>query len=115
MKKIPREIFTVGEKTTAEFTAVLPGSTIAPPLIQGNEYEILEIALDKDGNQHLHVGLISKVGWVTSYETGEILPDSGRDGKWWCHPSRFRKIKKESKCDCPNNETNDGICNGGCA
>lgn len=79
--------FTEGQKVTCINILPLPGNSIAPPLEHDKEYTVQEIVLDKKGNQHLHVGLISTVNFVTSYETKEELPDG--DSKHWCHPSRF--------------------------
>lgn len=68
----------------------LPGNTIAPPLEAGQEYTIHGICVDKKGNQHLDVGLVSKYNFIRSHETGEELPDG--DSIHWCHPSRFERI-----------------------
>jgi hypothetical protein len=70
-------------------TEPLTGNDVHPPLEKGKKYSIKGIALDKEGNQHLDVGLVSKHNYVTSYETKETLPTSGVGGIHWCHPSRF--------------------------
>lgn len=65
----------------------LQGNEIGPELVVGEEYLIKEIILDSKGNQHLDVGLKSKLNYVRSFETKEDL-DRG-DSIHWCHPSRF--------------------------
>jgi len=82
-----KRVFTVGEQVTCVNNQPLEGKRIAPPLIVRHRYKVEEIFIDKEGNQHLHVGLKSHYSYITSYETGEELPDG--DKKHWCHPSRF--------------------------
>ena len=71
------------------------------PKDPGNEmnkgYAVHSIRLDKEGHQHLDVGLKmgTEINYVTSFETGEMLP-SPKD-EWWCHPSRFHKVKIKEK------------------
>ena len=72
----------------------LPGVEVAPPLTLGKIYPIKAITLDKEGNQHLDVGLESVYNWITSHETGELLPDG--DTIHWCHPSRFKLVEKNN-------------------
>lgn len=79
--------YVIGEKATCGNTKPLPGNTIAPPLEQGESYEVKDICVDAKGNQHLDVGLVSKYKFIRSHETGENLPDG--DKIHWCHPSRF--------------------------
>lgn len=71
----------------------LEGNDEAPPLELGKEYPVLGICVDKAGNQHLDVGIVSKLGYVRSYETKEQLPNSGHGKIHWCHPSRFEKVQ----------------------
>lgn len=68
----------------------LEGNTIAPPLELDKEYEILNVAIDTQGNKHLHVGLLSNYNYIRSWETGEELPNG--DKVHWCHPSRFKLV-----------------------
>lgn len=67
----------------------LKGNDVAPPLKEGESYQVKQVVLDKKGNKHLDVGLKSKFNYVTSAETGEVLPNSAIGGIHWCHPSRF--------------------------
>jgi len=90
MEKI---IFKVGELIKCVNISILKGNDVAPPLELSMVYNINGIALDKDGNQHLDVGLVSKYSYVTSHETSEKLPDG--DKIHWCHPSRFEHIVVE--------------------
>lgn len=83
-------MFIMGQAVRAVFTAPMTGNDVAPPLIQGREYLIKDIFHDSAGNQHLHVGLVSKFNFIRSFETKEHLPDG--DKIHWCHPSRFEKI-----------------------
>lgn len=79
--------FNVDDILSCVKTEPMPGNSIAPPLVLNKLYTVEEITIDKAGNQHLHVGLISEYNYVRSYETKEELPDG--DKKHWCHPSRF--------------------------
>ncbi len=83
-------MFKTGQTVKVINTEPLKGKEIAPPLDSEKEYKILGICKDSQGNQHLNVGLISKVSYVTSYETGEELPNGHIIH--WCHPSRFELI-----------------------
>lgn len=82
------EKFEVNNIVTCINNKKLEGNDYAPPLKVDQDYTIQEIWVDRDGNQHLHVGLTSRVNFVRSYETKEVIPDSRL--KWWCHPSRFK-------------------------
>lgn len=75
-------------------TEPLPGNEIAPPLKMDEEKELVGTCTDSKGNVHYDVGIKSTVNWITSYETGEILPDSEVGKVWWCHPSRFKEINQ---------------------
>lgn len=66
---------------------LLGDNTVAPDLVQGQNYQVNDIVLDSQGNQHLDVGLKSQLNYVRSLETGENLPHG--DTVHWCHPSRF--------------------------
>jgi hypothetical protein len=80
--------YNVGEKLVCVKIEPLNDNKIAPPLTLGETYKVDTICLDKEGNQHLNVGLKSKVEFIRSIETGEALPDG--DKIHWCHPSRFK-------------------------
>jgi len=84
------EKFKIGETVICTNIKPLKGNDIEPPLELEKKYLIKNIILDKQGNQHLDVGLISKYNWIRSFETKEELPDG--DKIHWCHPSRFIKI-----------------------
>ncbi|HQJ57414.1 MAG TPA: hypothetical protein PLH46_07200 [Caldisericia bacterium] len=84
-------MFKEGDLIKAINIEKLPGKSIAPPLELDKEYEIISIVLDKKENQHINVGLESKYAYITSFETGEELPEG--DSIHWCHPSRFELIK----------------------
>lgn len=75
----------VGDKLKAIFTQALPGNDVAPQLKHGIEYECKQVHTDRQGNDHIDVGLIRNVNFVTSYATGEQLPGTAH----WCHPNRF--------------------------
>ena len=91
-----REFFTVDEDKEIECVNAkpLPGNEVYPKLEEeGKRYPLVSIALDSEGNQHLNVGLVSNHNYISSYETGEHLPDG--DTIHWCHPTRFRKVPKK--------------------
>lgn len=71
-------------------TKPLIGNEVAPPLVLGNSYIVRKVILDKAGNPHLDVGLVSNYNYISSYETKEELPDG--DKIHWCHPSRFEVL-----------------------
>ena len=81
-------MFEVGQVLICINEKVLPKNDIGPPLVFNQEYTVKEIVLDKEGNQHLDIGIVSKISSVSSYETGEILPRGNKIH--WCHPSRFK-------------------------
>jgi len=81
------EKFNVYDTVKCINAKVLPNNEVGPNLIEGQEYPVKEIILDSAGNQHLDVGLISKLTYIRSYETKEELPNG--DKIHWCHPSRF--------------------------
>jgi hypothetical protein len=83
------ELFTVGDLVKAVNIDPLPENDVAPPLELDKNYEVKEIVLDRDGNQHLDVGLVSGYSYIRSYETKEDLPRGSKIH--WCHPSRFVK------------------------
>lgn len=84
MKKV---IFKVGDSVNVVNAAILPGNEEGPKLKEGDRMEVKAIVLDSAGNQHLDVGLVSELSYVSSYETKEQLPNG--DSIHWCHPSRF--------------------------
>lgn len=84
-------MFEVEHKVRVVNVKPLGGRDTAPKLTLGEEKTVHGICLDKDGNQHLDVGLVSDLNYVTSFETGEQLPNGNLIH--WCHPSRFELIK----------------------
>lgn len=85
------ELFEVGNSVICKNNKPLDGNDVAPPLKEDEDYPVKRIFLDKKGNQHLDVGLVSEYNFIRSYETEEELPDG--DKIHWCHPSRF-ELKK---------------------
>lgn len=83
--------FEQGQQVRVVNNKPLAESGYAPDIKVGDEYPILNIVLDKKGNQHLDIGLKSKLNFITSIETGEELPNGHL--VHWCHPSRFELIK----------------------
>lgn len=71
--------------------APLSGNSIAPPVTIGEEYSVKNIVLDSRNHQHLDLGLKSEYGYITSWETSEILPNS--EEVHWVHPSRVIFVK----------------------
>ena len=86
-----KTVFEVGQTVEVINIDMLTGNDKKPNLKIGGIHEIKEIVLDKDGNQHLDVGLVSRLSYVKSWETGEELPNGNKIH--WCHPSRFRAIE----------------------
>lgn len=77
----------VNDKVVCINTKPIGDNDVAPPLEEKKEYTIKEIILDKQGNQHLDVGLVSRYNYIRSIETEEELPRGKQIH--WCHPSRF--------------------------
>lgn len=86
-----KEIYEVGDFVKITNDAPLAGNTITPPVIIGEEHEVKNIALDKNNNQHLDLGLISLHNYITSWDTKEYLPNG--DKVHWVHPSRVKLVK----------------------
>lgn len=84
-------MYEIGQTVKAMNNQPLKGNDKAPKLEIGQDYPVKGIVLDSKGNQHLDVGLVSELNYVTSYETQEQLPDG--DKIHWCHPSRFELVK----------------------
>lgn len=82
--------FRQGQKVKCILAGPLEGNDKAPPVVEGDEYEIKEIILDSQGFQHLDVGIKSNLSFVRSWDTKEELQRS--DDIHWCHPSRFYPI-----------------------
>ncbi len=80
----------IGDKVRCINNKPLVGNSIAPYLIVGNEYTILDVVRDSGDNLHLDVGIVSKWNYISSYETKEHLING--DLIHWCHPSRFELI-----------------------
>lgn len=89
-----KQIYEVGDIILCTNANPLDGNDVAPPL-KLSEYPINEIVLDRDGNQHLDVGLKSQQNYIRSYETKEELPRG--TSIHWCHPSRFSLVRRLSK------------------
>jgi hypothetical protein len=82
--------FSTGETVKVINAEPLKGNEIAPPLMVGDKYKVKEIQLDKNGNQHIDIGLPSAYEFIRSYETGEQLERGNKIH--WCHPSRFEVV-----------------------
>ena len=83
-------MFEVGQKVRVVMVEPLAGNEIAPALTLGEEKIINEIVLDREGHQHLDVGLASTLYFVRSWETKEDLPRGHKIHS--CHPSRFELV-----------------------
>lgn len=83
-------MYNIGDIVKAINDKPLGNNKISPEVIIGQEYHILNIVLDKEGNQHLDIGLPSEYNYIRSFETDEELPKG--DLIHWCHPSRFEKV-----------------------
>lgn len=81
------KVFNIGDEVLCVEDRILEGNDYGPEVYKGKTYTIKDICLDKDGNQHLDVGLVSKLNYVRSFETKEELPNGNKIH--WCHPSRF--------------------------
>lgn len=69
---------------------VMPGRKIGPPLVLNQQYEVKEVLVDKQGYEHVDVGLLSEHNYITCFETGEELERGDR--VHWCHKSRFEVV-----------------------
>lgn len=82
-----KRTFFIDDEITAINNKPLEGNDKAPELVIGKKYTVQSIVIDSQGNQHLNVGLVSKLSYVRSWETKEELING--DKIHWCHPSRF--------------------------
>lgn len=75
----------------------LRGNSEGPALELNKEYEVKSVHTDTEGYEHYDIGLVSKIGYVRSYDHSkeEQLPNSGHGGIHWCHPSRFSIVEIE--------------------
>lgn len=87
--------YNVGDVVKIENDAPLSGNYVAPPVIIGEEYTVQHTIRDSRGHQHLDLGLKSDYDSVSSWETGEKLPDG--DKIHWVHPSRVKLITSKLK------------------
>ncbi len=80
-------------------TKPLEGNSIAPPVEEGEKYQLLHIHKCECGQDHFDVGLVSEIGFVNCYKCKKQLPKT-REGFvvkadyriHWCHPSRFNAL-----------------------
>lgn len=85
-----KHIYEVDDIVRAINDAPLSGNTIAPPITIGEQYIVKDICIDSRGNQHLDLGFISAYNFITSWETGEELPNKDVH---WVNPIRVTFIK----------------------
>ncbi len=74
----------------------LKGNDIAPPVKEGEKYEVTEIHTCKCGTPHIGLGLPVNVNFVKCYDCGAKMPLTTH----WCHPSRLQVVvvgKKEEE------------------
>lgn len=79
--------FKVGDKVEATSNTPLPGNDYAPPLKTHEYYSVEDVYKCECGQEHLHVGVPSKLNYVSCYNCEQQIPRG--DVKHWCHPSRF--------------------------
>jgi hypothetical protein len=80
----------IGSKLKCVNSKPLQGNDVAPPLKEGETYEVKDIVIDSEGNPHLDVGLKSNYNYITSWNTKEELPDG--DTIHLCALNRFEEI-----------------------
>lgn len=68
---------------------VFEGNEIGPDIKNGQGYSAGDVFTCGCGEQHVNIGLESKLNYVTCHKCREKLPDG--DTIHWCHSSRFRK------------------------
>ena len=66
-----KKTFEVGQTVKATNIAPLAGNDRSPNLELNKDYPVKQIILDSKGNQHLDVGLVSELNYVTSWDTKE--------------------------------------------
>lgn len=93
MTPLKKIVFQIGDLVICNNTASFFSHGIAPPLEKDKGYVIANIRVDREGNEHLDVGLKmgEQINYVTSFETREMLHSP--NDEWWCHPSRFHRAK----------------------
>ena len=78
----------IGDKLTVVKVEPFPGTSVAPPLVMGEEKELKKILTCDCGSEHYDVGLKSEYNYITCQECGEELEDG--ESIHWAHPSRFK-------------------------
>lgn len=80
--------FEVGDKVTCINAAILSKTGEGPALKPDQQYVIkAETTCACCGKQHLDVGLVSALAFVSCLDGGKKLENG--DKIHWCHPSRF--------------------------
>lgn len=84
------EKFSVGEVVRVVYDKQFPELDAKPEIKNDQEFVILQITEDRDGHQHLDIGLESKLNFIRSRHTFEKLPNGNTIH--WCSADRFVKI-----------------------
>lgn len=77
-----------GDTVECIFDGLLEGNKKGPKIKKGKSYEVKEVFRDQDGHDHLDVGLVSELEYVSCHETKREIPRG--ESIHWCHPSRFK-------------------------
>ncbi len=79
--------YQIGDTVKALNNLPLDGNSVAPPLVLGVSYPVVDVYKCKCGQEHLNVGLVSKYNYVNCYKCSNPLPNG--DKIHWAHPIRF--------------------------
>jgi hypothetical protein len=85
-----KDLYKEGDTVEITDDQPLEGKDVAPPVQVGKQYPVKGIILDRDGFQHLDLGLESKYSYVSSFETEEKLRDGHKIH--WVSTRRTKKV-----------------------
>ncbi len=84
-----KDLYRVDDKVTIINDEPLPGNDKKPAVKIGEAHVVKNITVDKEGFQHLDLGLKSNYNYVRSFETKEELKDG--DKIHWVSTRRVTK------------------------
>lgn len=90
MEKKPIEIIFAGDNLKVINDGILPGCEIGPKLKNGEDHIAQQVYYCKCGQEHIDIGLLSNLNYVSCYKCEEHLPQG--HSIHWCNSIRFEKI-----------------------
>lgn len=82
--------FITGDHVTVINDQILPGNEVGPNIQNGQLWPVIKTHTCACGEEHVDIGILSTLNYVTCYKCEENLPESTKIH--WCHSSRFEKV-----------------------